>query len=383
MSAGGRPLEGFLVLDFTQVVAGPLAAMILADLGARVIKIEPPQGDAARQLGPNPKRGYLGGMFETYNRDKESIVLNLTDEADRARALELVDRADVLLESSRVGVMDRLGLGAEAMTERNPRLVYASITGYGERGPNAERGGVDMSLQGETGWMSITGEPDGPPTKLGAVPIDVSTGHVAAQGILAALLGRTRHGKGEIVRVSLFDVGCHLHAHDFTDYLMMGWTARRTGNFPAVTAPAGVYETADGSLVLAAYMPHHWKAALAVFDDSRLEDPAFASMRDRVMHRETLVPILQSILKTRPTAEWVARFDAARLTTGEVRDTGQAADSDQFAAAELALEFGGAEGRDVRTLRTPARFASFGPREHARAPQLDGDRDDVLTWLND
>ncbi|MDX6743889.1 CoA transferase [Actinocorallia sp. A-T 12471] len=382
MTAGGRPLEGFLVLDFTQVVAGPLAAMILADLGARVVKIEPPQGDAARQLGPNPKRGYLGGMFETYNRDKESIVLNLAAAADRARALDLVDRADVLIESSRVGVMDRLGLGAEAMTERNPRLVYASITGYGERGPNATRGGVDMSLQGETGWMSITGEPDGPPTKLGAVPIDVSTGHVAAQAVLAALLGRERHGRGEIVRVSLFDVGCHLHAHDFTDYLMTGWTARRTGNFPAITAPAGVYETADGSLVLAAYMPHHWKAALAVLDDSRLEDPAFATLRDRVAHRATLVPILQSILKSRTTAEWIARFDAARLTTGEVRDTGQAAESDQFAAAELALEFDHADAT-VRTLRTPARYASFTPRAHTRAPHLDADRTDILALLTD
>lgn len=376
------PLEGFTVLDCTQVVAGPLAAMILADLGARVIKIEPPTGDAARQLGPSPEHDYRGPFFETYNRDKESLVLDLATEDGREKALALVDRADVLIESSRTGVMDRLGLGAEEATARNPRLVYVSITGYGERGPNALRGGVDMTLQAETGWMSITGEPDGPPTKLGAVPVDVATGHVAAQAALAALLGRSRHGRGDVVRVSLFDVGCHLHAHDFTDYLMTGRVARRTGNFPAVTAPAGVYETADGSLVLAAYMPHHWSAALEVFDDDALRDPRFATLRDRIANRAELVPLLQGIMRKRTTAEWIDRFGAARLTTGEVRDTGQTADSDQFAAAELALEITGDDGRRVRTLRNPARYASLPPRPHTPAPALDEHRDTVLEWLD-
>ena len=374
-SAG--PLQGYRVVDFSQIVAGPLAAMVLADLGAEVIKIEPPLGDAARQLGARPERGY-SGMFESFNRNKKSVVLDLRTPAGYEQAIGLIDTADVLIESSRVGVMDRLGLGAQQLLERQPRLVYVSINAYGERGENAERGGVDVAIQAETGWMSITGEPDGPPTKLGSIPIDAATGHVAAQGALAALLGRERTGRGDIVRVSLYDVGCSLHTHDFTDYLTMGWVAKRTGNFPAATTPSGVYETADGTIVVSAYMPHHWRVALDIFDDDALrDDPRFTTMKDRIIHREALLPALQAILRTRTTTDWIERFAAARITSGVVRDTGQAAESDQFAASELLLEMG-ADDRVVRSIRTPARYDSFTPAISTPAPTLDADRNSVL-----
>jgi crotonobetainyl-CoA:carnitine CoA-transferase CaiB-like acyl-CoA transferase len=369
-----RPLDGFIVLDFSQIVAGPLAAMVLADLGAQVIKIEPPSGDAARQLGSRPARGYAG-MFESFNRGKESIVIDLQTPEGLQEALELAMSADVLIEASRVGVMDRLGLGPERLRQLNPRLVYVSINAYGERGENALRGGVDVAVQAETGWMSITGEPDGPPTKLGAIPIDAATGHVAAQGALAALLARERHGDGDVVRVSLYDVGCHLHAHDFTDYLSMGWVANRTGNFPAATTPSGVYETADGTMVLSAYMPHHWSVALDILDDDELRnDPRFATMKDRIANREILLPTLQTRLKTRTTADWMEQFSKARLTCGVVRDTAEAAESRQFAASELSLHLVAADGRSVRTIRSPARFDSFSLAPSRPAPGLDEDR---------
>ena len=369
-----RPLDGYVVLDFSQIVAGPLAAMVMADLGAHVIKVEPPSGDAARQIGSRPKRGY-GGMFESFNRGKESIVLDLQTPEGRNDALELVASADVLVEASRVGVMDRLGLGPDRLRELYPRLVYVSINAYGERGENALRGGVDVAIQAESGWMSITGEPDGPPTKMGAIPIDAATGHVAAQGALAALLARERYGVGDVVRVSLYDVGCHLHTHDFTDYLSMGWVAQRTGNFPAATTPSGVYETADGTMVLSAYMPHHWSVALDILDNDELRhDPRFATMKDRVANRDVLLPTLQAILRTRATAEWMELFSRARLTCGVVRDTAEAAESAQFRSSELALDLEANDGRHVRTIRTPARFDSFSHSPSRPAPDLDGDR---------
>jgi crotonobetainyl-CoA:carnitine CoA-transferase CaiB-like acyl-CoA transferase len=374
-----RPLDGLLVLDFSQIVAGPLAAMVLGDLGARVIKIEPQSGDAARQLGSRAADGYQG-MFESFNRGKQSVVVDLQTPDGLDHALGLVEKADVLIESSRVGVMERLGLGAQAVQERNPRLVYVSINAFGETGPNADRGGVDVVIQAETGWMSITGEPDGPPTKLGSVPIDAAAGHVAAQGALAALFARTRTGLGDVVRVSLYDVACSLHTHDFTDYLSRGWVAKRTGNFPAATTPSGVYDTADGTIVLAAYMPHHWRTAVDILDDERLRtDERFATMKSRIQHRAELLEILKEILRTRTTAEWSTEFAAARITSGTVRGTAEVVASDQFDAARLKLALsGGGDRETIWTIRSPARYDSFPCRVGAAAPSLDADRDAVL-----
>lgn len=367
---GFRPLEGMTVLDFSQVVAGPLSAVILADYGARVIKIEPPNGDASRKLGSRPERDYAG-MFETFNRNKETIALDLKDPEHLQVALDMIDGADVLVESSRVGVMDRLGLGAEEMRARNPRLVYVTISGYGERGPNAQRGGVDVAIQAESGWMAITGEPDGPPTKLGAVPIDAACGHVAAQATLGALLKRERTGQGDVVRVSLYDVAVHLHAHNFTDYLTMGWNAKRAGNFPAATTPSGVYETSDGMVVLSAYMPHHWDVAMEVLGDEDLRnDPRFATMRDRMENRDELLPALQKILKTRTTDEWMEALEAARITCGVVRDVAGVVDSEQFEAAELKITMSREDGREISAIRTPARFDGFQPPVPKAAPHL-------------
>lgn len=367
------PLDGLTVVDFTHAVAGPLAAMVLADFGARVIKVEPPSGDGARALSRPDGTSYLG-LFETFNRGKESVVLDLETPAGRAAAHDLVDRADVLVQSFRPGVMQRHGLGATEARTRNPGLVYASVSGYGGSDP---RGGVDMALQGETGWMSVTGEPDGPPTKVGALPIDVATGHVLAQAVLAALLRRARTGVGDEVEVALYDVGCHLHAHDFTEYLMAGRVTKRTGNHPGLTAPSGLYETADGAIVLAAYMPKHWEMALAVLGDDELRtDPRFATLASRIEHRAELVAELQRVMRGRPTAEWVRLFDDARLTAGQVLDTGQVAESAQFARNGMELRVTSETGRTARTIRHPARFGAFVPAASSPAPLLDehGDR---------
>lgn len=381
MTEARGPLDGLIVVDFSQIVAGPMAAMVLGDLGATVIKVEPPSGDASRQLGAHQADGYLG-MYESFNRGKQSIVIDLQTADGREQALALVDAADVMIESSRVGVMDRLGLAAGSMLERNPRLVYVSVSAFGERGPNATRGGVDVVIQAETGWMSITGEPEGPPTKLGSIPIDAATGHVAAQGALAALFARERSGKGDVVRVSLYDVACSLHTHDFTDFMTKGWVAGRTGNYPAATTPSGVYETADGAVVLSAYMPHHWKMAVEVLDDERLRsDPRFSSMKNRIRNRASLLPLLQELMRARTTDQWMKLFDAARLTSGVVRETDAVVASEQFEAAGLRVDMVDEEGRSISSIRTPARYDSFGITPSRPAAALDSDRDRVLAFL--
>jgi len=365
--AGQPPLRGAIVLDFSHGVAGPLAAMIMADLGARVIKIESPGGDGARQLGGPIGDDYLG-LFETYNRGKESVVIDLQTADGRAQALALTTEADVVIQAFRPGVMDRLGLGVSAVCALNPRLIYASISAYG---PDDDRRGVDTALQGETGWMSITGEPDGPPTKIGALPIDVATGHVVAQAVLAALLNRAVNGHGDIVDVSLYDVGCHLHAHDFTEYLMTGRVAKRTGNQMGLAAPSGVFQTADGAIVLATYLPAHWATTLDVLDSDELRhDPRFSRPLERNRHRAEFHEAIERVTRTKTTREWTVLFDAARLTTGEVLDTGEVAASEQFARNQLELRATDERGRTIRTIRNPTCFGAFTPSNPQPAPLL-------------
>jgi crotonobetainyl-CoA:carnitine CoA-transferase CaiB-like acyl-CoA transferase len=363
-----------MVLDFSHGVAGPLAAMTMADLGARVIKIESPGGDGARQLGDPIGDDYLG-LFETYNRGKESVVIDLQTAAGRAQALALTRDADVVIQAFRPGVMDRLGLGASVVRALNPRVIYASISAYG---PGDGRRGVDTALQGETGWMSITGEPDGPPTKIGALPIDVATGHVAAQAVLAALLNRAINGHGDIVDVSLYDVGCHLHAHDFTEYLMTGRVAKRTGNQMGLAAPSGVFETADGAIVLATYLPAHWVTTLDVLDNDDLRhDPRFSTPRERGRHRAEFHDAIERVTRTKTTREWTVLFDTARLTTGEVLDTGEVATSEQFMRNQLELRAINERGRTTRTIRNPTCFGAFTPNNPQPAPLL-GQHQNIL-----
>jgi crotonobetainyl-CoA:carnitine CoA-transferase CaiB-like acyl-CoA transferase len=378
MTTTGGPMHGRTVLDFSHGVAGPLAAMIMADLGARVIKIEPPGGDGARQLGIPNGNEYLG-LFETYNRGKESVVLDLTTDDGRNRAIALSQTADVLIQAFRPGVMARLGLGSDVVCQLNPRIVYASVSAYH---PDDGRRGVDTAIQGETGWMSITGEPDGPPTKIGALPIDVASGHVVAQAILAAMLNRERFDHGEIVDVSLYDVACHLHAHDFTEYLMTGRVAPRTGNQMGLSSPSGVFATRDGAIVLATYLPKHWQTTLSVLDDDELRtDARFATTKDRATHRRAFYDAVERVTRTKTTREWTQLFDEARLTTGEVLDTGQVASSAQFKRNQLELRLGSDGDRQVRTIRNPMRFSTFTPTTARPAPLLDEHRSELAVGV--
>lgn len=316
------PLEGIKVVEFAQMVAGPAAGLLLADYGAEVIKVEPPSGDGARNLRSIAAADLPETpVFVGYNRDKRLVTLDLRDETDRTTALSLVDAADVVIESSRPGVMERLGLGADTLLSRNPRLVFASVSGFG-RGPiGSRKGGVDIIVQAESGIMSTTGYPDGPPTKVGFTVVDAACGHALCHGILAALFRRERTGRGEVVRISLYDTALHLQTGPLTEYLMTGTQTPRSGNSAPLTAPADLLRCADGEIIVSAYLPQHWATFAALIGAPELvDDPRFGSGVQRANHRAELIELLQQRLLTRSVADWLTEMHEAGLLAAEVKD---------------------------------------------------------------
>jgi len=316
------PLAGIKVLEVAQMVAGPSTGLLLADYGAEVIKVEPPQGDGARQLRSLAAAQLPHSpVFVGYNRDKRLLRLDLRGDAGRARVLELVDEADVFLESSRPGVMERLGLGADALLARNPRLVYASVSGFGTGPIGQRKGGVDIIVQAESGVMSTTGYPDGDPTKVGFTVVDAACGHALCHGILAALFRRERTGRGEVVRVSLYDVALHLQTGPLTEYLMTGQQSPRSGNSAPLTAPADLLRCREGNIIVSAYLDHHWTTfAHIIGAPELLTDPRFGSGVERAAHRAELVDIIEKHLATHDVHTWVSRLEDAGILVAEVKD---------------------------------------------------------------
>ena len=290
------PLEGLLVADFTRVLAGPLATMTLADLGAEVVKVERPgTGDDTRQWGP-PWTGEGSSYFECVNRSKQSITLDLRSEADLALARALVARADVLVENFLTGTMDRLGLGYDAVAVLNPRLVYCSITGFGS-GAGASLPGYDFVVQALGGLMSITGEPEEEPTKAGVALVDVLTGKDATIGILAALQERERSGRGQRIEVNLLSSLLGSLANQASSYLTTGRAPGRMGNRHPSIAPYETLRCADGMLAVACGNDEQFARICAVLDRPDLaEDPRFATNPARVSHRSDLVEALEKEL---------------------------------------------------------------------------------------
>lgn len=316
------PLLGIKVLELAQMVAGPSAGLLLADYGADVVKVEPPHGDGGRQLRSLAAAGLPDSpVFVGYNRDKRLIRLDLRSRAGRERVLHLVDQADVVIEAARPGVMERLGLGAEELLERNPRLVYASVSGFG-RGPIGRRmGGVDIVVQAESGIISTTGYPDRPGTKIGFTAVDAASGHALCHGILAALFRRERTGRGDVVRLSLFDVALHLQTGPLTEYLMTGVQSPRGGNSAPLTAPADLLRCADGDIIVSAYLDPHWRAfTTAIGAPELVEDPRFGDGVDRARHRGELVELIEKRLADGTVAEWVARLQEVGVLVAEVKD---------------------------------------------------------------
>jgi crotonobetainyl-CoA:carnitine CoA-transferase CaiB-like acyl-CoA transferase len=353
-SPGERPLAGIRVVDLAQMIAGPGAALALGDYGAEVIKVEPPGGDGGRFLRtPAAARIEPPPLFAAYNRGKTTIRLDLRSKEGAERAWQLIGEADVVIESSTPGAMDRLGLGATAVRARYPRIVYASVSGFGD-GPLARgRRGVDLIIQAESGMMALTGYPGGTPTKVGFTVVDAAAAHALCHGIIAALFRRERTGAGATVSLSLVDVALNLMAGPLADYLATGVQPARAGNSAPHTAPADVFPCSDGYLVVAAYLDEHWRRLVDLLGEEDLaSDPRFADPVQRVLHRDALTERLNSHFRRAPRHEWLTRLQAAGILVARVNEFADV-------VSDPVLEESGAVIRqpDVRGVHSPVRFA--------------------------
>lgn len=321
-SSEQRPLEGFRVLELAQMIAGPSAALLLADYGADVLKLEPPSGDTCRKLRSAAAASLVESpVFVGYNRGKRIAQVDIRTEAGREQVLRLIEEADVFIESARPGAMERMGLGADTLLARNPRLVYASVSGFGRGEIGAKLGGVDMIVQAESGMMSTTGFPGQPATKVGFTVVDAACGHALCHGILASLLRRERTGRGEVVRVSLYDVALHLQTGPLVEFLMTGIQSERSGNSAPLSAPADSFRCADGEVVISAYIDAHWKKFVALIDAPELlDDPRFLTGQLKVINRVALTAAIEQKLAARGAAEWVLILQAEGLLAGLVKD---------------------------------------------------------------
>jgi crotonobetainyl-CoA:carnitine CoA-transferase CaiB-like acyl-CoA transferase len=352
------PLEGITVLDFSRVLAGPYCTMQLADLGARVIKIEQPgRGDDTRAWGP-PFVGGESAYFLSVNRNKESVALDLKHPA-AARAIDaLLARTDVVVENFRPGTMERLGLGYEAVAAKQPRAVYCSISGFGQTGPRRAEAGYDAMMQAEGGLMSITGAADGPPFRLGVAIGDIATGLFAVQGILAALFARERTGRGQRVDIAMLDAVTALLTYQAASVFATGETPRRRGNQHPSIAPYDTFSTADGDFVLSVGNDDQFARLAAVLDRPSLaRDPRFLTNADRVTHYDALRRELSMLLQSRNMRALLDALTAAGVPCGAVRSVTEALADPQLAAREMIVPLEHLTAGPIKVLGTPIKLS--------------------------
>jgi len=372
-----RALEGLRVLDVTQVMAGPFCAMLLADLGADVIKVEPPAGDSTREM-PGAV-GTDSPSFNAVNRGKRSIVLNLKSGDGRDAFLRLARTADILIENYRPGVMDALGLGYGTLSALNPRLVFASISGYGQTGPARAKGGFDLIAQGVSGIMSITGEPGGAPVKAGVPLTDLSAGLFALVGILAAVEHRHRTGAGQQVDTSLVDAGVALSVWEATEYFSGIGVPAALGSAHRMNAPYQAIRCADGYITLGAANERLFRRLSEVLGHPEwVHRPEFADNASRVANRERLAERIEAITAEQPRTHWLALLEANDIPCGPINNYAQVfADPQVIARAMVVDTEHPALGR-LKTLGSPIKMSATPADVSRRAPQLGEHTDEVL-----
>ena len=370
-------LEGIRVLDVTQVMAGPFCAMMLADLGASVVKVEPPAGDSTRQM-PGAA-GTDSPAFNAVNRGKRSIVLNLKTAEGRDVFAKLARSSDIVIENYRPGVMTSLGLDYAALSAVNPRLIYASISGYGQTGPQRGKGGFDLIAQGVAGIMSITGEPGGPPVKAGIPVTDLGAGLFALVGILAALEHRHRSGTGQLIDTSLVDAGVALSVWEATEYFSGIGVPAALGSAHRMNAPYQAIRCADGYITLGAANERLFRRLCEVLGNTEWgAEAAFADNASRVKNREALAARIESITVAQPRAHWLALLEANDIPCGPINDYAQVFADPQVLAREMVVETDHPALGHMRTLGSPVKMSATPPDVSRRAPQLGEHTDDVL-----
>ncbi len=370
-------LDLLRVLDVTQVMAGPYCAMVLADLGADVIKIEPPAGDSTRRMP-----GAVGAdspSFNAVNRGKRSVVLNLKAREGREVFTRFVRSTDILIENYRPGVMDALGLGYEALAPLNPRLIYASISGYGQTGPERGKGGFDLIAQGVAGIMSVTGEPGGPPVKAGVPLTDLGAGLFALVGILAAVEHRHRTGVGQRVDTSLVDAGVALSVWEATEYFSGVGMPTALGSAHRMNAPYQAIRCADGYITLGAANERLFRRLCEVLGHTEWADqPEFADNASRVTHREALAGRIESITSLQPRSHWLTLLESHDIPCGPINDYAQVFADPQVLAREMVVETKHPTLGHLRTLGSPIKLSATPPDGSRRAPMLGEHTEQVL-----
>jgi CoA:oxalate CoA-transferase len=380
MSAPG-PLAGLLVVDLSRVLAGPFCTMVLADLGARVIKVEAPGGDDARRIGP-----FVGGesaYFTSLNRGKQSIALDLKDAADRSVFEKLLACADVLCENFRPGVMERLGYGWEALHERHPRLVLASTSGFGQTGPYAPRPAYDIVVQAMGGMMSLTGHPGGPPTRVGSSLGDITAGLFTAVGIQAALLERERSGSGRRVDVSMLDAQVATLENAIARHAATGEVPGPMGSRHPSIAPFEALATAHGHIVIAAGNDALFAVLCETLGRAELaRDPRFASNELRRRNAAELSDRLEAALALRPADDWIERLLEAGVPCGPLNDVAAVVADPQVAARNMVVTAPLEGGGRLEMAGNPVKISGFvDPPTRNGAPALDADRTAIVAEL--
>jgi crotonobetainyl-CoA:carnitine CoA-transferase CaiB-like acyl-CoA transferase len=376
------PLSGITVLDLTRVLSGPYCTMLLADMGARVIKLEQPgRGDDTRAWGP-PFLAGESSYFLSINRNKTSVTLDFKAPAGRAVLDRLVARADVLVENFRPGTLARQGLDYQALALAHPRLIYASLSGYGHTGPRAAEPGYDAVLQGEGGLMSITGAPEGPAYRLGVAVADIVTGMFAAQGVLLALLARHQTGRGQHVDVAMLDSVAALLTYQAGIVFATGASPGRMGNRHPSIAPYDTFDTSDGPLVLAVGNDEQWRRFCRVTGLEPLEgDDRFATNAGRVRHYEALEPEIRRVLGSDTRAGWTARLVAAGVPCGPVRAVDEVLADAQLAARGMIESLAHRTAGAISVLGVPIKLSDTPGSVRSAPPTLGEHTNEVLREL--
>jgi glutaryl-CoA transferase len=370
------PFHDITVLDLTRVLSGPYCTMLLADMGARVIKVEQPgSGDDTRHWGP-PFLHSESAYFLSINRNKESLTLDFKNPQGRAILDRLIAKADVVVENFRPGALARLGLDYATLAAQHPRLVYCSVSGYGQTGPRRMEPGYDAVLQAEGGLMSITGSPDAPPVRVGVAIADIVSGMFAAQGITAALFARERTGRGQLVDVAMLDTVAALLTYQAGIYFATGTPPARLGNRHPTIVPYETFAASDGEFVLAVGNDDQWRrfCAAAALDAGE----RFATNRERVTGYAELRPLVAARIRTQPRRYWMERLGAAGVPCGSVRDLHEVFTDPQIAARDMVVPMSHPAAGDIRVLGSPLKLSDTPATQRTPPPTLGQHTEQVL-----
>lgn len=373
------PLDGIRVIDLSRVVSGPLCTMNLADMGADVVKIEEPgRGDESRAFGPP----FLGGESPYYlsvNRNKRSCTVNLKRDAGKIILWRLLGTADIVVQNFRPGAMARLGLDYDAVAARHPRLIYCSISGFGDSGPDAVRPGYDLVVQGESGLMDLTGEADGPPTRIGTSIADLTAGVMAAQGITLALYARQTTGRGQHVKIAMLDAVASLLTYNAGNYFATGESPTRRGNDHSSVVPYQTLRAKDGWMNLAVANDSLWVRYCDAIERPDLrDDPRFATAPERVNHRDTLVPIIVALTAARTVQQWVDLLGAAGVPCGRIRNVAEVCTNPQLTERGKVVDRPHPTAGIVSMIGLPIELSDTPGRIQTAPPLLGEHTDDVL-----